>query len=413
MEPFCISSTILGSDRHMLVADDGYSTSSALPRDVWFLNGVLDPTKPLCLDSLLKLGGRDVDVRPPEKWTRSMSLLTSGSVVPWSQTMPSTAYRSFVKNLVKSVSETIDDLPKEYYKETWCPAGQLLVGLKAARVDGALYREVSAASERDSGALETFRPGPGGFLPPVVYDRFATRTGRLTVSSGPNILTLRKDYRKLLRSSFPDGVICSLDFAALEARIILAEAGVECHDSDLYSALSEKLFQGKIGRDVVKVAVISELYGSSKHALGARLGLAGRKLEEFIDTIHRYFKTSDLRKRLKEEFKSTGKIRNRHGRFLDLDDPQDHLFVNTYAQSTGVDVALLGFKHVMDRLGTDGVRPLFVLHDALILDVRKDRLDDVAGVDSTRVPKYNVDFSLKFEEISSVQSRSDNLDLHS
>jgi hypothetical protein len=381
----------------MVVSADGFTTLSKPPKDIWFLNGELDPTKPLCLDSLLKLGGVEIDLYPPSKWTTAMNLIAPGENPPWSQILPKASYKSFVKNIVKSVVGIIDTLPKDYYRDVWCPAGQLLASLKAARVDGTAYRDIVGAIERDSGALETFRPGPGGFLPVVVYDRFATRTGRLTVSSGPNILTLKKEYRKLLRSNFNDGAICSLDFSALEARVILAETGVDVAATDLYASLAEELFQGKIDRNTVKIAVISELYGSSKHALGARLGLAGRKLDEFVETIHGCFKIADLRKRLKDDFIKTGKIRNRHGRLLDLDDPQDHLFVNTYAQSTGVDVSLLGFKKIIDDLGSDGVRPLFVLHDALILDVRKDRLDDVEAINSVDIPTYVNKFPLKFE----------------
>lgn len=384
----------------MVVSSDGFTTLSKAPKDIWFLNGELDPTKPLCLDSLLKLKNIEVALKPEGKWVRSIGHVLSGSVViPWSQTMPSTAYKSFVRGLIKSIVDSMDGLPKDYYRNVWCPAGQLLAGLKAAKVDSAAYKETAAGLERDGGAFETFRPGPGGFLPQIVYDRFATRTGRLTVASGPNILTLKKDHRKLLRSNFPSGSICSLDFGALEARIILAEAGINPSDRDLYARISNDLFGGRIDRDTIKLAVISELYGSSKYALGARLGLAGRKLDEFIESIQGYFKTADLRKRLKEEFIAIGQIRNRHGRFLDLDDPQDHLFVNTYAQSTGVDVALLGFKKVVDDLGSDGVRPLFVLHDALILDVREDRLVDVKGMTSVRVPGYDIDFPLKYESL--------------
>jgi len=399
MEPFCISAKILGSEKHMVVSSDGFETTSKVPTDKWFLNGVLDPLKPLCLDTLIKLKNATIPIEPPEKWTRSMALLTSGSSVPWSQTMPSGAYKAFIKNLVKSISESIDELPKDYYKSAWCPGGQLLCSLKAAKVDPRLYKELALELEHDSGAFETFRPGPGGFLQPVVYDRFATRTGRLTVDSGPNILTLKKTFRKILKSTFPDGVICSLDFSALEARIILAESGKASDSLDLYESLSQDLFGGAIDREATKIAVISELYGASRTALASRLGIANHKLDEFVTKVRSYFGTVELRKRLKEEFIKIGKIRNKHGRFLDLDDPQDHLFVNTFAQSTGVDVSLLGFKSVMDRLGTDGVRPLFVLHDALILDVRGDRLGDVEAIDSVEVPLYDARFPLKLEKI--------------
>lgn len=399
MESFCISSCILGSEKNVVVSDDGFLSSLKTPKDVWLLNGAIDPMKPLCLDSLFKLGNVDIDLLPNKKWLTAMDFLTKSSNLPWNMILPKEEYKLFVKNLVNTVKETIDSLPKNYYREVWCPAGQFLSTLRPARVDSDRYKSFVEQSERDSGALETFRPGPGGFLQKVVYDRFSTRTGRLTVSSGPNILTLKKEHRKLLKSNFPNGSICSLDFSALEARIILAEAGVEVGQQDLYSSISEELFHGKIERDVVKIAVISELYGSSKHALGARLGLSGKKLDEFINLMQGHFKTSELRKRLKNEFIETGKIRNKHGRHLELDDPQDHLFVNTYAQSTGVDVSLLGFKSVVDILGEDGIRPLFVLHDALILDVREDRLKDVEAIRSTSVPGYVNEFPLKFERL--------------
>lgn len=397
MDSFCISSTILGSEKHVVVSDDGFLATQKPPRDVWLLNGEIDPLKPLCLDTLLKLKNVDVSINPPKKWITSMSLLTSGSNLPWSQLMPSAEYKSFVKNLVKSIIDTIDELPKEYYRDTWCPGGQLLCGLKAAKVDPVAYRELSQEIEHDSGAFETFRPGQGGFLSPVVYDRFATRTGRLTVASGPNILTLKKKYRKMLKSTFQKGKICSLDFGALEARIILAENGKSSSAMDLYGFLSQELFGGAIDRESVKIAVISELYGASKTTIASRLNIGSYKLNEFIKTVRSYFGTSELKRRLKKEFIETGKIRNKHGRILELDDPQDHLFVNTYAQSTGVDVSLLGFKAVLDKLGLDGIRPLFVLHDALILDVREDRLQDVESINSTIVPGYNSEFPLKFE----------------
>ena len=383
----------------MIVSADGFTTLTKPPIDLWFLNGKLDPMKPMCLDTLLKLKGAEIPISPPKKWVSSMTLLMSGSIPPWSQVMPSTAYKSFVKNLVKTITETIDELPKDYYKSVWCPSGQLLCSLKSARVDTNVYKELATSIGHDSGAFETFKPGAGGFLQPIVYDRFATRTGRLTVIEGPNILTLKKEYRKMLKSTYSDGVICSLDFGALEARIILAEAGKSTTNADLYGELANELFDGKIDRNTVKIAVISELYGASKGSLANRLGINGYKLDEFVTTIRSYFGVAELRKRLKDEFIRLGKVCNKHGRYLELDDPQDHLFVNTFAQSTGVDVALLGFKSIMDRLGIDGVRPLFVLHDALILDVRSDRLKDVENISSVKVHGYEAAFPLKFEKM--------------
>lgn len=396
MSSFCVSSDVLGSEKHMQVSDDGFRTLDRLPVDEWILGRTVDPRRRRCLNTALRLARADVDLLPPERWVKAMSHLTKGPVL-WSAALPPDEYRTFVKNLIKGVLGNLRQLPKEYCETTWTSCGELLSSLKPAKVDGPLFRELSSGNP----SMETFRPGGGGFASPVVYDRFGTRTGRLTVASGPNILTLKKEHRRVLRSFYPDGKICYLDFSSLEARIILYEAGVVPRGDDVYTQISEDLFGGRMSRDTVKVAVLSELYGSSKAALGNRLSIGGKQLDDFVASIRSYFRTPELKARLKEEYTNGGKIHNKYGRPLFIDDPSaDHLLVNTYTQSTGVDVSLLGFKSIVDSLGTDGIRPLFVLHDALILDVRGDRLADVEAIESIEVPGFAKKFVLKLEFIS-------------
>lgn len=79
--------------------------------------------------------------------------------------------------------------------------------------------------------------------------------------------------------------------------------------------------------------------------------------------------------------------------------PQDNIFINYYAQSTGVDVALMGFNEIVNRLGPDGIRPLFVLHDALILDVREDRIRDVESTEEVKVQGFEQAFLVKAERL--------------
>lgn len=401
MTPFCISSDVLGSEKHMLVDQSGFATLDKIPPDVWTLSKSIDFRRRLCLNSALRLNRSAVDALPPDKWVKAMSILTKNDV-KWSNVLPPDEYKRFVKNLVKSILGNIEDLPQEYCRVTWSSCGDLLAALKPAKIDTALFRELSGGGvEHGGGALESFRPGGGGFASPIHYDRFGTRTGRLTVASGPNILTLKKDHRKILRSFYADGKICYLDFSSLEARIILYEAGVRPTGDDIYKQISEDALGGRVSRDVTKVSVLSELYGISKAALGNRLSMSGKQLDDFVASIRNYFKTPELKARLKEEYSTRGKIRNKYGRPLFIDDPSaDHLLVNTYAQSTGVDVSLLGFKSIVDTLGMDGIRPLFVLHDALILDVRGDRLPDVEAIQSIEVPGFEKSFLLKLEFIS-------------
>lgn len=377
--------------------------ADSVPRDTWHLTGEIKiaPTA-RCLDTLRRLVGKKLP-QVPEKYLTSMSCLVTDFqdiVIPWRYVLPQDEFRIFFKNVVQETTDTFSDLPFDYYEVAWSAGSRVLNSLKPASIDPiALQRHIDGIGQSAPG-LESFRPKRSGFSQPVEYDRFATRTGRLTITSGPNILVLKKSCRDILRSSFEGGSIVSLDFRALEARIVLAEAGKYSREEDIYDEISQKQFKGVIPRDIVKVSVLSDLYGISRGALKARLGVSDQKLDSFIGVIRDYFRVDELRTKLKAQVGSSGMMMNRFGRPLSVPEGQDNLLVNTYAQSSGVDVSMLGFDQILKTLGTEGIRPLFVLHDAVIIDVRNDRLSDVESIRDVIVPTYEEPFPLKFETIT-------------
>lgn len=403
MRRFTIDSSLLGTSKHIVGDTEGYTLSEVVPRDSWHLTGELKTSPSVkCLDTLRKLAGKSLP-QIPEKYINSLSCLITGSQhvdVPWRYALPQEVFKIFFKNVVQETTDSFGELPFDYYEVAWSAGSRVLSALKPAAVDLlALQRHVESVGQNAPG-LESFRPKRSGFAHHVEYDRFATRTGRLTVTSGPNILVLKKSCRDILRSSYEDGKVVSLDFRALEARIVLAEAGRYSEQEDIYDEISQKQFKGVIPRDIVKVAVLSDLYGISRGALKARLGVSEQKLDSFIGVIRDYFRVEELRGRLKDQVGSSGKMLNRFGRPLTVPEGQDNLLVNTYAQSSGVDVSLIGFDRVLSLVGSEGVRPLFVLHDAIILDVRRDRLEELSKITEVAIPTYEKPFPLKFEFLS-------------
>lgn len=397
----CIDRTILGTRGH-LVIDSGFSWVDEIPTGSWYLTGQSKSRYERCLDSLFKLHGVDVDISPPAKFVAAMSSITSGSFssFPWEYVMPTSDHRDFVKKVTNGVVKTFHVLDKTYLEETWAPQTMLLRSLLPAKVDLARFSRAREESGLNHRVVDSFKPGRDGFAAPIVYNRFGTRTGRLTVQAGPEILTLKKEYRGIVVPSSPGGSIVSLDFSALEARVMLYEAGGSCPAMDLYEHISSNVFGGGVDRKVAKGAVISELYGSSKEKLGTALGIGGDELREVVNGIRKLFRTPELKKRVKDEFIKLGHIHNRYGRRVAIDEPLDHIFVNSYAQSTGVDVSLLGFSQIVSGLsGNAGIRPLFVLHDALILDVAPAALDDVKSIVSVKVPGYSQPFPIKVETL--------------
>jgi DNA polymerase I-like protein with 3'-5' exonuclease and polymerase domains len=81
--------------------------------------------------------------------------------------------------------------------------------------------------------------------------------------------------------------------------------------------------------------------------------------------------------------------------------------VNYFIQSTAADVALFGFTKIIERListkTNEFIKPILLLHDALILDVRKDAqfiLPKLAKLGGNKIPKFeNMHFWIEIEKL--------------
>lgn len=323
---------------------------------------------------------------------------SQGNCIPWYMVLPKSEFKAYFEGVVKGTAENFESLPFSYYETAWLAGNRVVNSLKPSMIDDDIYKKFSESNASSPG-LESFRPKRSGYAHLPIYDRLSTRTGRFTVVDGPNILVLKKEMRSIIKPSHPEGKIAYLDFRALEARIVLAEAGRHSSKQDLYQDIADTLFKGVLPRDVVKVAVLAELYGVSRNALRIKLGVSEKKLDSFIGSIKEYFDVESLKSRLKSQLNELGKITNRFGRPLVVPQGQDNLLVNTFAQSTGVDVAMIGFDSIIKSLGSEGIKPLFVLHDAIILDVSPDRIKDVESCTEVLIPTYSTPFLLKFESI--------------
>jgi hypothetical protein len=400
---FCVDSSVLGTDEHLLVDDGTFAWTKFVPQSTWHLSGCPKDNSDWCLDTALRLGHASPVIAPPDRFVKAMSVL-SGSLgevpVPWAKVMPGREHQGFTKRLVDDVGLAIVSALLEYYRAIWVPGNAVFRALQPVAVDRSAWRALLEAGAGNLAAVRSFEPDAAGLCQPVGYDRFKTLTGRLTVATGPQILTLKREHRSIIRSVHGDqGSVWALDFAALEARILLYEYGRKCEDPDLYGMIAKEL--GK-DRKAIKGAVISELYGSSKWALGKVLGIEGKELNDFVRNVQAYFRTDELLKRIKAQFVATGKVNNRYGRPVTVDEPMDNIFISYYGQSTGVDVTMLGFKQVIDTLAKKApkVRPIFLLHDSILLDVHVDDLAEVQKVKHVKVKGYVQKFPLRLEKIS-------------
>lgn len=396
----CIDSSVIGTEKHLLCNSGTYSWINSVPNDSWHLSGKIKNESQRCFDTLLRLNDLSFSLVPDEKYLKMMSSLESDLIqFPWKNIMTSSAHRDFVKKIVNLAAEAYKKVSMNYYEGTWVPCNKPLNSLNGAKIDKTRLENLLSDNAQNPTVIKSFIPNKNVLnTNKTVYNRFGTVTGRLTVLKGPQILTLKREYRNIIVPETENNTVMSIDFSALEPRILLYESGKDCIERDLYQTISSEI---KRPRNDVKNVIISELYGSSKQVLGDKIKLEGNDLSNFVSYVKQYFNTKPLLERLKKQVYEFGYIENHYGRRIKVEDPIDHVLINYYTQSTGVDVTLLGFGQIIDLIKKElpKVKPLFLLHDALILDVPNENITKLKEFDSVKVPGYTQSFPLKIEPL--------------
>jgi hypothetical protein len=393
---FCVDAKILGTNQHLLISDDlTKSWVQTIPTDVWHLSGEQKTTSDWCLDTALVLDGKVIDLEPSKPFVDAMALLLPSGSVPWQKVMPSSAHQTFTDALVSRVVDAIASLNSRYYKSTWVPQNRLFRQFQRPRINAERWRELVLANPNNR-MLKSFAPDSSGLAGPVTYGRTTTRTGRLTVIAGPQVLTLNKAFRDIVAPLKDDHEIGAFDYNACEMRVLLYEAGFNCDEPDLYEMIRREHLP-KVERNVVKGAVIGRAYGLHRQVWGRNLGLTGKTTVKIDEVLSNLIDTSLVLGRVRGQHTRDGFIRNRYDRRVEVDDPRDHLLINAYAQSTGNDVALLGFASMLPRFQELEVDPLFVVHDSLVVSYPRKVREHVASIRTIKVPGYVQKFHLRFE----------------
>lgn len=324
-----------------------------------------------CLDDALALEGRSLSLLPPDRFVAMMRECgVEPEAVPWNSVMPAAEYSKHLKRIAGELTEATCDLDMSYYKNVFLPGTEFLLGLKPARVDRLMLKN---ASLKHPHLFSSFHCGSDGYLPVPVYDRFQTRTGRLIVKDGPNVLTMPKEDRNLFVSRHTGGRVVMVDFKAFEVNVMLAMTGTNLR-GDVYSLVNHELFSDRFERAQIKPMVLGKMFGMTHAGFAKQTGLHGNELAETIALIEDFFGISKLERRLADDFDGKS-IRSFYGRRVLV--PDARLLMNSYVQSTAVDAALLGFLELSDRSnkGHLDVEPLFVIHDACVFDVPPNDLE--------------------------------------
>ena len=362
----CILGKALGTSDNLMIGDDHFSWAQHVPDDVMILG--LNKSSAMSLDYVANLFRKPIPTLgglPHAKFFKSVGL--SSSDVHWQKAVGTTAYKKTTEDMIKCSKSLMVEYENSDYGTTLSKRLKVLSSLENAFID---KNELTAMidSEPDTtqtSNLKTFLPINRNceYSQVPIYSGVTTSTGRMKIKSGPQILTLRKSHRRLIKSKWgDDGDIISIDYSSLEPRVALALNGHE-PEGDVYEWIDNEIFNGSLGRTRTKILTLSLIYGMSLHSARNKYGdikHSDKKqlLSMFsVDKTKRMLKETDIKE-----------LRNYFGRPI-FPDKESKLF-NSYIQSTAVDIAMLGFDKIISTLrDVGGCRPLFLIHDEIICDV--------------------------------------------
>ncbi len=379
-----VSARLVDWNRGLTFSRDGSVTSDDHPPPgAWTIG---DPDSLFRLEDLAAVSGCKLDVSPPRQFLQAALAVGSLKSIPFKWMMPPAVYGEYLRRLRDESWDLLDAGVMEYYSSCFVSTRRLLRGLQPTAIDRRIFdgHVRDGLSTGQLAILQSFRPDDSGFAAAVRYNQCGSRTGRLTGRSGPQILRLRKDLRDVIASRFDGGTIYQLDFVSLEARIAAAVGDME-PERDIYTHLAKEIFSDRYTRSAVKLACLSVIYGAGRKRIANQLGIGLVDAEKIAGAISDAFNVREVSRGLLEEAVATGAITNRFGRKIIATDKSSHVLYNNYIQSTGVDVAMHGFGKLVDIVGSSGIAPLFVLHDAIILDVDPKREADILALGNSPI----------------------------
>ena len=315
---------------HLTYGLGQYSWSSNIADDSIIADNSIRSLYELC-----KIFGNECEPLIPDNYLKSAEILNARP--PWSVYVGNSKFQ----NLVNRQIGFYEDLTKQhdgrliqfhsrinYFVESLKPAEYDL-----SLVDPSLEKHIKThvSPWLSQGTLE--KPS---------YVRTKTKTGRLSVVSGPNVLTMHSGLRKGLVNGY------SIDFVSIEPNVLLVSQGREPR-TDIYDVLQRDIFKEKISRAKVKIATMAALYGSGRG-------------DKFAKLIEDYFRVSEKIKELEGQVEDDT-IRNMFGRIIKLSGVTGKHLMALWLQSSAADAALYGFYNFANQFD---IKPHWIIHDGLI-----------------------------------------------
>lgn len=244
----------------------------------------------------------------------------------------------------------------------------------------------------------------------TTFNQTMTETGRLS-SSEPNLqnIPVRTKQGRKIRSLFtPEAgydFLLSADYSQIELRV-MAHMAKDNHfieaftnNEDIHKKTAAEVFKVNIEevdsqlRSKAKAVNFGVIYGISGFGLSKNLGISQNEAKEYIDAYLEECKgVKEFMKNAVDFAKEKGFVETLIGRrryLLSINDKNfvrrslaERMAINTPIQGTAADIIKIAMLKVFDKLkkGNFKSRMLLQVHDELLLEVKKEELDEIVNI---------------------------------
>ena len=310
------------------------------------------------------------------KWQKYTSMFNKNQV-NMQDLLPDHYYKIYLEDLEEANRQIQEKDKNLNYLNKFENNQVIFNNLCPAKINLLSYRVFKELEKNETiiSNLKSFKPSKG-FAKPVEYNQVSTMTGRLiNTKSSPKILTLPSRCRKIFESRWQkDGDLLYIDFKTLEPRIIRKINGKESSD-DIYTEIGSTL-DFEVDRVIIKRGIISTLYGLSS----CIDGLSKERSDKVLSATKEYFDLNSILE-YASKVNDIGCRNNFFGRPIwNINEEKENKLINNYIQSTAVDVALTYFSEITDLVDLEFCKPIFIIHDALVLDVHNDYKNELVHI---------------------------------
>ena len=332
---FTIDKNILDSNMHLYITEDRFYWVDS--HKDW----VLGAHGPLNINQLLNIWNINIPTIVDKKYVAMKRQLNLSGSTPWPKLIGKRIVRKKLNNIILELKKFFKDYKNDEYIRRHQVIQNFLWSLAPIPIDKTSFDNAKAFADTQ-GYLKSIVPYQQEvlsdyFISPPRYSR-ETKTGRCKVSSGINVVGLKKSLRNI-------AINCrQIDFSSMEPRFLLATNGDHV-EGDIYEWIGKKA-NLKGSRTKQKIEIISSMYGS-------------KKILEVDKILRIEEKISEIKKNKKGNM-----FKNYFGRPIFAEERNDRHLLSLWLQSSASDAALLAFANFFKY--NPKLKPHWVIHDAVI-----------------------------------------------